>query len=417
MPIESLDPDALAETVAAFEAAGGNISQAARSLGIARQTMQHRMKRAARCGLLPACLPAPARPAEGYEIANRSVRLDKAGGVIGQTVTHRAARGDDYALPAGHTVKGESAFVGSDNRVIAKWIKTRENRRDDWLPALRDSLAAFNGYIPRIAAPRLRRADLLTVYVIPDAHIGMHAWWRETGASYDLKIARRVITDSVGALIAQSQASEHAIVLWLGDTTHQNDSRNATPRSGHVLDVDGRWPKVQATALDIALCVITAAAARHRRVMTRFIPGNHDQDAAHALTLAAGKSLEHTKRIVVDDDPGLHFFHRFGATLIGATHGHTMPFERMAALLANERPADWGETKFGHVFFGHVHRESSRELGRVRVESFSSPAARDAYAAGGGFAAGRSLVAITYHRDRGEIGRHRVNIVPSSAAP
>jgi hypothetical protein len=36
----------------------------------------------------------------------------------------------------------------------------------------------------------------------------------------------------------------------------------------------------------------------------------------------------------------------------------------------------------------------------------------DAYAAGGGFRSGQALSAITFHREGGEIGRHRVNIIP-----
>jgi hypothetical protein len=79
-------------------------------------------------------------------------------------------------------------------------------------------------------------------------------------------------------------------------------------------------------------------------------------------------------------------------------------------MLAVDRAADWGETKHRHFFFGHVHRESAKEIAGVRVESFNSPAGRDAYAHDAGFRSGRALVAITYHQSRGEIGRHRVNI-------
>jgi hypothetical protein len=79
-------------------------------------------------------------------------------------------------------------------------------------------------------------------------------------------------------------------------------------------------------------------------------------------------------------------------------------------MLATDRPEDWGATTFRHFFFGHVHRESATEAGPVRVESFNSPAAKDAYAAASGYRSSRALNAVTFHRDRGEICRHRTNI-------
>ena len=84
--------------------------------------------------------------------------------------------------------------------------------------------------------------------------------------------------------------------------------------------------------------------------------------------------------------------------------------ERMAMMLATDRAKDWGETEYRHFFFGHIHHETAKEVGPVRVESFSSPAAKDAYAAAGGYRSGRALNAVTFHAERGEICRHRVNI-------
>ena len=48
----------------------------------------------------------------------------------------------------------------------------------------------------------------------------------------------------------------------------------------------------------------------------------------------------------------------------------------------------------------------------MRVESFQTIAAKDAHAAGSAYVSGQSLCAITIHKRRGEIGRHRVNLPP-----
>lgn len=79
-------------------------------------------------------------------------------------------------------------------------------------------------------------------------------------------------------------------------------------------------------------------------------------------------------------------------------------------MLATDRAKDWGETVHRSFFFGHIHSETVKEVGTVRVESFNTPAAKDAYAAGGGWRSGRSMSSITFHRKDGEIGRQRVNI-------
>ena len=354
--------------------------------------------------------PAEKVVPDGFQMKSETIFLSPDGTPGQRSVTTRRESGEEYEIPQGYSVKGESAYVDPDGRVLAKWIKTaKDQSRDDWLIVLRDTLAEFKP-AASIRPPILADDALLTVYVIPDAHIGMLAWGRETGADYDLSIALKSITGAVSDLVAQSRKSSNALVLWLGDTMHQDDASNKTPRSGHVLDVDGRYPKVLRAAAEISNQVIANAAQSHRNVLARFLPGNHDPNAAHALALASSMHFSQSKHIEINDDPSLHFYHRFGRVLIGATHGHTIKPDRMAMMLATDRPKDWGDTVHRHFFFGHVHHESARETGGVRVESFSSPAAKDAYAAGGGWRSNRALVAITFHKERGEIGRHRVNI-------
>ena len=70
-----------------------------------------------------------------------------------------------------------------------------------------------------------------------------------------------------------------------------------------------------------------------------------------------------------------------------------------------------GATKFRYAMTGHIHHKSAIETGGVIVESFQSPAARDAWHTAAGFRSGRSMSAITLHKDKGEIARQKVNIV------
>jgi len=79
-------------------------------------------------------------------------------------------------------------------------------------------------------------------------------------------------------------------------------------------------------------------------------------------------------------------------------------------IMAATRPEDWGATKYRYCLTGHIHHQSAMEIGGVVVESFQTTASRDAWHASMGFRSGRSMQAIVLHAERGEIGRHRVNV-------
>lgn len=389
----------------------GSIRKAAAALGVPASTLQNRLHRAALRGEIGGPpIPDIAKPPPGFAISRNGGEYDANGKLRRQWVGTRRDAGEEFAVPAGHVVKGESALVDPDGRVLAKWIKTREGSAAGLTEALHAAFARYDGAAPALPPPASADEKLLTVYPLPDLHFGMFAWGKETGANYDTAIARDLVTRIVRSLVEQSRPSKRAVLLGLGDYFHANDEKAATPGSGHRLDVDGRWMRVFDQGAGLAISLVETLARKHERVEVVFLPGNHDIDAARTLTVALSYFFSATGRITVNKLAGLHWYRRFGRVLLGATHGHTMKPDRMAMMLATDRARDWGETEHKHMFFGHVHHESAREVGPVRVESFNTPAAKDAYAAGAGYRSGRSMSAITFHVDDGEIGRHRVNI-------
>ena len=141
------------------------------------------------------------------------------------------------------------------------------------------------------------------------------------------------------------------------------------------------------------------------------MPGNPDPHASIALTVALAAHYRKNPRIAVDLDPSDFFFHWFGQTLIGACHGHKMKPDRMAMAMAVMRREDWGKTRFHHFFFGHIHHETAKEVGDVRVESFQTIAAKDAHVASSGYTSGASPdidhVSLWARRDRPASREHR----------
>ncbi|WP_066921396.1 metallophosphoesterase [Methylobacterium sp. CCH5-D2] len=348
----------------------------------------------------------------GFVIRETVTRLDKHGAYAGETIRQAPATGGPYELPTGFKLKRVTAKVDAHGRLQTQWLKGAEDAFDPlaFAAELRAAMLDARGSAPMASAPAARDDDLLTVYVVPDLHLGMLAHGQECGEDYDLRIAAAMMRREMDRLLSMAPPSRHAVVLFLGDFFHANDQKNATPRSGHTLDVDSRWRKTYGVGARVAIGAATAVAERHELVEVAMLPGNHDEDAALTLAVALELYFEEHPRIEVASGSGIHWFRRFGKCLLGATHGHTMTPDRMAMMLATDRAKDWGETEHRHMLFGHIHHATAKEVGPVRVESFSTPAAKDAYAAAGGYRSTRALNAVTFHREDGEVCRHRVNI-------
>ena len=78
--------------------------------------------------------------------------------------------------------------------------------------------------------------------------------------------------------------------------------------------------------------------------------------------------------------------------------------------MATDKPKEWGESMYRYWLLGHIHSDVQREYQGVRVESFRTLAARDAWAASMGYRSGRDMKAIILHRQFGEVARHLVSV-------
>lgn len=404
---ERLSDEQCRAAVAAKEANGSEV-KGAKALGLSRTAFRNRLARAAERGLMGF---DPVLP--GYEIKKTATQFDKAGNVDKRWVQQHKESGPVFAVPAGQIVKGVSAYVDGEGRVRQQWIKTKQDGvTADLVTVLGDTFKSYRGRSQLVPAPRRVERGLMTVYPIADQHLGLLAWGRETGGrSYDLDIGARRLLDTATRLVAQTPRSRRALIINLGDWYHANDQRNVTPRSGHQLDVDGRWYKVLTAGVKLMMRIIDLALAKHELVEVANIPGNHDPEAARAMTVALAMFYSNNKRVTISF-PGDLYFRRFGNTLIGAAHGDKMRPDRMAMTMATRQRKAWGATAYHWFLFGHIHHETAKEVGDVRCESFQTLADKDNHAAGGGYNSGQSLNAITLHYGRGEQGRVRENIPP-----
>lgn len=321
-------------------------------------------------------------------------------------------------VPQGFIVKGTSTLYDKDGKQAAQWVKSA--RSDEAMEQLlRDFAQSLSeevkGLAPITPAPDYSDEDLLCVYPMGDPHFGMHAWWQDAGEDFDLKKAEALTCGAVDRLVSSAPPSHTALLLNLGDMFHADNQKNQS-QSGHQLDVDGRWAKVQRVGLQAMIYCIQRLLAKHQKVIVRINRGNHDGHSAYALSLMLSCYFHNEPRIEVDLSPAVMWYYRFGKVLIGSTHGDTIKGPDMIPVMAADRPEDWGLTTARHVYVGHVHHQDIKEYRGGVVEYFRTLAARDAWHAGQGYRAGRDMRLIVHHREHGEIERHRCDVGMLEAA-
>lgn len=400
MPTPPLPDELVQATVDMLNACNGNKSAASVALGITRPTLENRLGIAAERGFL-----SDHRVLAGYMIKRVSETFDKDGAIRSTSIVQAKAPRAYWEAPPGHLVKGISALLDADDRVVQRWVKTRDGAIGNGLvEALQEAFSGYVGAAPAPPAPSGTAADMLTVVPVADLHFGMMSWAAETGEPYDLAIASRTVKAAFDSLISSGPASQGAVIAFIGDLLHQNDQTNRTPTSGHSLDVDGRYPKVLRAAAEALLHIIGAALHRHDSVKLLFVPGNHDPEATAALHLAVSLFYQGNARVQVEPVPAPIIYHRWGKNLFGFAHGDKLPPDRMAHAMAADRPQDWGETTCRRFYHGHFHREGSRTAGGVKCEGVGTPIPKDAYSFAGGWRAERIIRAFHFHAERGETG-------------
>jgi len=319
-----------------------------------------------------------------------------------------------HPVPPGYVVKGVSTYYDQEGKVRGQWVKSRENRgapeeiREAFLEAFRDD-------IPRIEPVSLLHPtddQFLNAYVYGDPHVGMRAFRDEAGQDHDLKLAEALFTACHRDLVNRAPAASTAILLNLGDYFHADDGSEQT-RSGHRLDVDGRYQKVRKVGFRIMRAMIEMCLQKHQNVIIWNIVGNHDDHSAIDLSLWLQVAYECEPRVQVETSPSKFYYKQFGNVMLAATHGDTVKPDQMAQVMACDQAIMWGQCTHRYAHLGHVHHKSLKDLPGVAVETHRILQPNDLWAHNAGYRSQRDAQCITYHQAHGEYARTIVN--PSMA--
>lgn len=340
-------------------------------------------------------------------IFDNLARLRRAGARQGWSPAHDMT----HPTAPGFTVSGVSTLYGPDGKVNAQWVKTSQVA-EDARAALQEAAEALAESMPRLKPlkpPAHALEALATVYTLTDAHVGALSWHEETGQDWDLKIAEQTLIGCYEALLSSCPKSGLGVVAQLGDWMHQDGLGAVTPTSGHLLDADGRFSKVVRVAVKILRRMVDLALMKHSRVLVLMAEGNHDIASSVWLRTLFSALYEKEPRVQVIDSPLPYYAYQHGNTMLAWHHGHLKKTDQLPLLFAAQFPKIWGGTAHRYAHTGHLHHVEEREHSGMIVTQHPTLAARDAYAARGGWIAERSATAITYHSQTGQVGRVTVS--------
>ena len=236
--------------------------------------------------------------------------------------------------------------MARDGKPRGQWVKTRGLPLDQVIDTIK---AAFGELSPEAAAENTAliaeaqaTSVLTTVYPIADLHFGMYAWKEETGNDYDTEIAAKTLSDAFTSILTRSPKTDTGIILNLGDFFHSDNDEQRTRRSGNKLDVDTRYARVQREGVSLLRRIVDMAKTRHKLVIVKNLPGNHDPYGALALTTAMAMHYESDPGVVVDTCADPLWTYTFGRTLLAAAHGDMVKPQELAGAIAGGHNEEWG---------------------------------------------------------------------------
>lgn len=319
-------------------------------------------------------------------------------------------------VPDGYQVKGVSTYYNADGKPSGQWVKSSadELRRQEIIQATFDAMANDLPRVDKIVYKGVPIQTLCNLYTMTDCHVGMLAWHKEGGEDWDLKIAERTLTGCFEQMVMSSPEAGTGIVAQLGDWLHFDGMVAATPSSGHPLDADGRFSKIVEVSVRILRRLVDFALARHKKVIVLMAEGNHDLVSSIWLRTIFRALYENEPRIFVIDSELPYYVHQHGDTMIAFHHGHIKKNDALPMLFAAQFPKVWGTTTKRYAHTGHRHHVEEKEHSGMTVVQHPTLAARDAYAARGGWLAERQVSAITYHAKWGQVSK--ITVIPEMLA-
>ena len=353
----------------------GNANSAAKALNIDPSTLRESLKKLEKKASLNAVAPhrdVEHQTMEGFDAKFVTSRYDKDGNLAGQYV--RQERQKEQPI---------------------------EERLKEFVEELKGE---FKGLHKSVAEPTNNNEDLLNVYAIGDHHLGMYSFKAESGQNYDVGIAENLLEQSFDSLIERSPSAESGLFLNMGDFLH-TDSVSGLTTAGTPQDTDGRYGRTIQHGAQLMRRLIVRLLEKHNHVYVINVQGNHDKNASLFMNQIMIAYFHNEPRITVLCNQKKFIPFVWGKSFILTHHGDGINAQKMYEVATRDYGREWGNAYIRYGYTAHLHHKTVVEIGGFLIEQMSVLCATDAYHAGKGYGASRTMACITHHKEWGEIER------------
>jgi predicted phosphodiesterase len=236
---------------------------------------------------------------------------------------------------------------------------------------------------PPIESPQHTLVEMMVVYPLFDAHLGMRAHAAVSGEEMDLEKGAHRIKTAMSSVMNGAPDAYRAVIINGGDFTHQTDDKNQTRKSGHVLDVDGRNIITVLEAIEVIAACIEMALTKHTFVEYYSVPGNHDPQNWETILIGLRERYRDHNRVRINFRLAEFSVVEHGEVAVFIHHGDKRTPKDLAMFCAAEFPEVWGRTRYRIVMTGHLHHIKTDEFPGIYWMQMPALTVRDQHASGG----------------------------------
>ena len=269
--------------------------------------------------------------------------------------------------PEPYIVKGTSTYYGRDGEKRGQWVKTDldTQRRLELIRAAIEGMVANVPRLPPLPAPIATREKLANLYTFTDYHLGMLAWREETGAPWNLEIAKATLIRALEHMVTRAPSARVGILNIQGDFMHTDGLVPVTPTHGHVLDAAARFGEIVDAAIFVVRRLIDLLLMHHEEVHVVIAEGNHDIVSSLILRKLFGALYEAEPRVTVNASEVPYYVYQHGRVMLAIHHGHLKKNESLPLFFAAKFPEMWGATKWRYCSTGHRKRRPDPTFTRL----------------------------------------------------
>lgn len=288
---------------------------------------------------------------------------------------------------------------------IKTWISPRTVNPDELLKEFIEKAGQHrptNFEYKKLTESKTRK--YLLELAILDAHISRLVWNLECGwGDYDIKIAVDLYRKAVDNLLQKAPLDEvEEIVFPVGNDFFNSDNELYTTTAGTPQHDDSRWQKSFSVGCDLMTETIERLTTVCGKVTVLIVAGNHDRQKVFYLGEYLNAWFKDNKRVVIENSPNNRKYLKFGAVLLGWTHGNEEKHTDLPLIMAREQPKAWGECKHYRWATGHFHHMTTKDYKGVIVDILPSLCATDQYHAKKGYVGNwRGSQAFLYDKEDG----------------